>query len=429
MNLNGPALAAFMEGFQRTKAQMAAQQRGTMQDDLALQDRQRLIMRQTDQDRIAAEDRQRQQALQVPQIGQSLAQAGGMSETPEGAEQAIDALFRIMAPSLGGVEQLGGVRDTAILQAGRTITARQKKDVERFVDQALKTSFVADNPEADPEITNLPEHIQKIVGKPSAKLSELQTYAQMPVGKPQGKTRTPPAAGSLEEYADPATSPERRTEIEGLRKRYMQSDDQPRGLMGGMNASPQDVNDVAQQLVDGNLVPSMLMKRGNYNEILAAANRLARAQTGKPYNATRAQTEFGSAQRFASSMNSQQQQRFRALAVSVVNTIDEVRLLADALKNSGIPIVNKAKLAAYIQTAGNSEMGQKASQYLAAVNTLKEEFANLANGGYAPTEAAWALANSQINGNYGVQQLNASLTEVQRLINFRLQAFDALVPY
>jgi len=99
------------------------------------------------------------------------------------------------------------------------------------------------------------------------------------------------------------------------------------------------------------------------------------------------------------------------------------------LKNSGIPIVNKAKLAAYIQTAGNSEMGQKASQYLAAVNTLKEEFANLANGGYAPTEAAWALANSQINGNYGVQQLNASLTEVQRLINFRLQAFDSLTPY
>src|SRR3990167_8070967 len=111
MNLDGQALAAFMEGFQRTKAQMAEQQRGTMQDDLALQDRQRLITRQTEQDRIAAEARQRQQAMQIPQIGQSLADVGGMSETPQGAEQAIDALFRIMAPSLGGVEQLGGVRE------------------------------------------------------------------------------------------------------------------------------------------------------------------------------------------------------------------------------------------------------------------------------------------------------------------------------
>src|SRR3990167_6425238 len=181
---NGDAMKAFMDGYQRTMQQIEAQQGQGQDRQMAMEDRQRLITRQTEQDRIAAEQRQRQQALQVPQIGQSLAQAGGMSETPEGSEQAIDALFRIMAPSLGGVEQLGGVRDTAMLQAGRTITARQKKDVERFVDQALKTSFIADNPEADPEITNLPEHIQKIVGKPSAKLSELQTYAQMPVGKP-----------------------------------------------------------------------------------------------------------------------------------------------------------------------------------------------------------------------------------------------------
>ena len=60
---------------------------------------------------------------------------------------------------------------------------------------------------------------------------------------------------------------------------------------------------------------------------------------------------------------------------------------------------------------------------MTAVNTLKEEFAQLAAGGYAPTEDAWKLANSQINGNYGVKDLRASLTEVQRLINYRLGAF------
>ena len=42
--------------------------------------------------------------------------------------------------------------------------------------------------------------------------------------------------------------------------------------------------------------------------------------------------------------------------------------------------------------------------------------------GYAPTESAWHLANAQINGDYGVKQLNASLDEIQRLIRYRLEA-------
>jgi hypothetical protein len=45
----------------------------------------------------------------------------------------------------------------------------------------------------------------------------------------------------------------------------------------------------------------------------------------------------------------------------------------------------------------------------------------LANGGYAPTIPAWELANQQVNGNYGVDQLGASLREIKRAINYRLQ--------
>jgi hypothetical protein len=69
-----------------------------------------------------------------------------------------------------------------------------------------------------------------------------------------------------------------------------------------------------------------------------------------------------------------------------------------------------------------------ATKYVTAVNTLKEEFANLAQGGYAPTEAAWSLANAQINSNYGVDQLKSSLIEIQRLINFRVSAIQTQQP-
>lgn len=139
------------------------------------------------------------------------------------------------------------------------------------------------------------------------------------------------------------------------------------------------------------------------------------------FNMAEAQLEWKSAQKQVQSLNGPQMVRYAGLAKSVINTIDEVRGLSKEMENTGIPLFNRARLQAYIQTQGNSANGQLAARYLAGINTLKEEFANLAQGGYAPTEAAWGLANQQINGDYGVKQLDASLTEVQRLLRYRMQ--------
>jgi len=118
--------------------------------------------------------------------------------------------------------------------------------------------------------------------------------------------------------------------------------------------------------------------------------------------------------------------KFAGLAKSVVNTMDEVKALGKELDMSGIPALNSVELAAYIQTQGNTPKGILATNYVEAVNTLKEEFTSLAQGGYAPTESAWKLADQQINGNYGVKQLASSLDEAQRLINLRLAAIPGL---
>ena len=98
-----------------------------------------------------------------------------------------------------------------------------------------------------------------------------------------------------------------------------------------------------------------------------------------------AQLQWQRAQKQIASLNGPQQVRFVGLANSVVNTIDEVRDLSEQMGNSGVPLLNKAKMEAYAQANGNSDKGQLTARYIAAVNTLKEEFANLANGGYAPT--------------------------------------------
>jgi len=191
-----------------------------------------------------------------------------------------------------------------------------------------------------------------------------------------------------------------------------------------VNAAQQgDIEDLAQQLVDGNVLPATLSKRSaSYNATLAKANKLSREQTGKPINLNKMQLDFEAAKKFIGTMNGSQVVRYRGLAESVVNTIDEVKRLAEELKQGGVQKWNQARRGTIQQVYGNTPQSTQAAQYVGAVNTLKEEFANLAQGGFAPTEAAWQLANQQINTDFGFKDMAASLTEVQRLINYRTHA-------
>lgn len=193
---------------------------------------------------------------------------------------------------------------------------------------------------------------------------------------------------------------------------------------GTMGTSAETIGDVVEGLRDGTIPPSMLSKRntkGEYTKILSEAHK-------QGIDMSKLERDYQAAKKFAGSMNSQQMIRYKGLANSVVNTIDEVATLADQLKQSGITPLNRVSLEAKMRLAGNTPQGQLATRYMAAVNTLKEEFANLAQGGYAPTEAVWSLANRQINENFGVDQMHASLTELRRLINYRTQAFEELTP-
>jgi hypothetical protein len=189
--------------------------------------------------------------------------------------------------------------------------------------------------------------------------------------------------------------------------------------------SSDTVKDNVEGIKRGDLPP---VTTGLYR--IGAAVKAGLAKDG--VNLSKLQLEWESARKQIQSLNGPHMMRYAGLANSVINTVDEVSALADQMKQRGITPLNHANLLALVNLEGNSERGQLASRYIAAVNTLKEEFANLANGGYAPTEPAWRLANEQINADYGVDQLNASLKEVRRLLNYRLQNvpnFGTLGPF
>jgi hypothetical protein len=181
-----------------------------------------------------------------------------------------------------------------------------------------------------------------------------------------------------------------------------------------------EAKEIAEGIKKGTIPPTMT---GLYG--LGGLVRSELAKSGD-YNLSKANLEYDAAKKQIMSLNGPQMIRFNALAESVVNTIERTVETSKELKLSGIPLANKVELAAWMQTNGNSPKGQLVAKYITDVNTLKEEYANLANGGYAPTESAWKLSNMVINGDYGSKQFEASLDEAQRLINFRRAAFSDL---
>ena len=183
--------------------------------------------------------------------------------------------------------------------------------------------------------------------------------------------------------------------------------------------SPEVAGRIADAIASGEQPPMLTALRDMTGPVRAALQE-------KGFDLSKAQIEWQRAQKQIASLNGPQMTRFVGLADSVNKTIDEVRDLSEELQNSGVPAFNRFKMEAYMKSRGNTPEGQLVAKYIGAVNTLKEEFANLAQGGYAPTEAVWKLANEQVNGDYGVKQLSASLDEIQRLIRYRVNAIPNL---
>lgn len=188
---------------------------------------------------------------------------------------------------------------------------------------------------------------------------------------------------------------------------------------GAPGKGPEAVNAIAEGIKSGNQPPVLTGLYGMSGPVRAKLQE-------DGFDLSKAQIEWKRAEKQVATLNGPQMTRFVGLASSVQNTIDEVNDLAKKMDLGGIPAKNAFELKAFMNVEGNSKNGQLAARYIAAVNTLKEEFANLANGGYAPTEPAWALANQQIDGNFGVKQLGASLGEIKRLINYRIQGVPGL---
>jgi len=414
---------------------------------------------------LQEELRQREQARRAREAEVAYAMSRDQVMDTRYTQQRQDAVRSKWLDVLNKMPELKKGAMQAALRSGAYTPELMVPHAQGYVDETLKAAkeFMPGGEDVDPatfakfsQLTPdearyfiaeqlLPEYQRLVTGLDEPGLMRLRQnptpmgsfqlpFAQLEqlVGRKGDPAPKQYAPGSFENFmiAKFGYGPHSSDQIREGRKEYQQADDRPRVDINMNPSTLEDIEELSDALVDGSMAPSMLAKRGStYNTILAKARRKYREETGKELNVTKLENEYQAARRFILSMNSPQQGRFYALADSVMNTMDEVRALGQELKQGGVQLYNRAKRSTLQQLYGNTPYSDIAVRYMNAVTTLKEEFANLANGGYAPTESAWKLADEQINADYGVKDMTSAMVELRRLIGYRLQSFDDLKPW
>lgn len=224
--LRGRAMAE-QQAAERAAQQQAAQRQGVL-----------------DASRLESEEVQRLAAMAGLQRGEEQSQRADetaylqrMGQAEGAAEQAMSRTAS-MAPSLNealvsGAQQLPGIEQRYGLQPGALgsmmagMSGRRqtvvKKEAEELLARADKDAHATfrPSPSAQPRLFEL----LAAQGVGVATREQLQEIAGMGVVTPSQTRGTTVQPGSFGEFADPATTSERRAEIAALRKQYGQADD------------------------------------------------------------------------------------------------------------------------------------------------------------------------------------------------------------
>lgn len=191
------------------------------------------------------------------------------------------------------------------------------------------------------------------------------------------------------------------------------------GMVG--TAGLQDINDTAKGIIEGNLSP--ILSDVSRRDKTAINARLQRAG----FNVNKAAAEYRAVQKYITSVNSPQQVRLRQAIVSSTDGIDELERINEEFKRFNFTPLNKAQLLAAL-TGADPRKRDLATSYITQINVIKDELAQTFMGGNSPTDRAIGLAEEMLKSEYGVKQLNTSLSQLKKNLKYRLNAIDSVGP-
>lgn len=198
-----------------------------------------------------------------------------------------------------------------------------------------------------------------------------------------------------------------------------------------LNNDPQNL---AQQLVSGNLAPSELSKRATgtaaYNAVLKAADDYSMQTTGQHFNIAQADRNY----KYATNVQTQNTLNYLGSLIGGVDpsgnitggNLDALKTLSTAIPRTDFPAVNSVKWNAMLQT-GNPDV----VAYMANVTEVADQVAKVLQGGNGggTSDAKLAQASQLFNKNFSVDQLNAVVDTLKPLLISRAKGLINNNPY
>lgn len=181
-----------------------------------------------------------------------------------------------------------------------------------------------------------------------------------------------------------------------------------------------DVKSIGDSIISGEQPPELTRLYGK-----AAKVRAYLANQG--FNLTKAQTDWTSTQRFATSLNGPQQVRLNQALDSVEHSLPELLKLNNEFKRTNWTPANKAELALAI-TGTDPIKRDLATKYLGQINLMKDELGQAFMGGGVPTDKAFELADDILKPIYGAKQLEASIQQLGVNLKIRKNAISSASP-
>lgn len=184
----------------------------------------------------------------------------------------------------------------------------------------------------------------------------------------------------------------------------------------------EQVVQIGDAIIAGDAPPDM-------SKMYGMAGPLRAYLAGKGYNLTDATYKYTADLANLKNLNGPGQLRLRQGISQLEPTLESAKALADEWNGSGFPPFNKAMLLAAANDPADPKKAALANNLLAQVDHVTAELGQVYMGGNSPTDAAFKLSASQLNGDWSAPVFDAAIKQIMENLSYRKSSLNQAANY
>ena len=198
------------------------------------------------------------------------------------------------------------------------------------------------------------------------------------------------------------------------------------GSTGSAGATSQDdIKSAVEGVFKGTLPPERLASWRDVTRVNAEIQRQSE-KTGMNY--PNMLLEWDATKKFVQNAQSNQQIRLRQAINFAQQSTKDLKELSQEFKRTDFPLANKAQLMLAMNGAYGQDVAKKATIFNQQLTDIVADLGNVYMGGNSPTDEGLKLAKQNLQSNWSVDQLDAAIDNVDKLLTFRSNSIKNAAP-